>query len=252
MTTKAVNIETLVIEEEDTNEITQDLSSLGWLDRPDRHLYVAPQLNFIGWVGLACVTVILAIVIHAVAIQTFRIPSLSMSPTLKVGDNVLVNKLSYGLCVRGLPFALFWMTPKRGEVVVFHGWNDGNYDDNGDYFIKRVVAVPGDTVQVRNFGVYVNGKILSDVETITQNENANNHIADNRFRNIGAITLKDNEYYVMGDNRENSEDSRVHGPINLSQITGRASFVYWSWVDQTENVGSNGFIVNWNRIGLRI
>ena len=222
-------------------------------------LYVAPCLGLIGWIGLSCLVVMLSMAIQFVAIQTFKIPSSSMFPTLQVGDNILVNKLKYGLCVRGLPFVFLWATPNRGDIVAFRGWSDDSYGE--DYFVKRIVAIPGDTVQVRNSDIYVNGYALSNMVTKSQwqlsgnliNGTINNshtldkHVAGNRLSKIDAIVLKDNEYYVVGDNVDNSEDSRVHGPIHVSRILGKASFIYWSWENDTSNL-----VINWDRIGLRV
>ena len=146
-----------------------------------------------------------AVLVQAFVIQAFYIPSLSMYPTLDKGDRVLVDKVSYRL------YAI-----NRGDVVVFErppGVPDTSIKD----LIKRVVGLPGDTVEGRDGGVYVNGRLLEE-----------------SYLPPGTITIAfparkvpKGEIFVMGDNRSNSSDSRVFGPIDEDLVVGRAFIRAW-------------------------
>jgi signal peptidase I len=134
-------------------------------------------------------------------VQNFRIEGRSMEPTLHTEQYLLVNKLSYRL----------FGEPQRGDIVVFEAW--GQSKD----FIKRVVGRPGDTLEIRDNAVYVNNVPLD--EPYTQ---------DGVTRDtIGPLTLGTNEYYVLGDNRGNSSDSRTFGPLPAENIVGKAWLTYW-------------------------
>jgi signal peptidase I len=155
------------------------------------------------WVGVIGGGVIIALIIEAFLVQAFWIPSPSMVPTLNVGDRVLVNKLSYRL-----------HDVHRGDVIVFErppGASRGGEDEIKD-LIKRVVAVGGDTIESRNQLVYVNGERVDEsyLEPGTPTDN------------LPRQTVPEGHVFVMGDNRTNSEDSRVFGPVDEDRIVGRA------------------------------
>jgi len=169
------------------------------------------------------VAVILAILIRALFVQAFKIPSSSMEPTLLVGDHILVNKLIYGLRV---PFTdARWpqfVTPGRGDVIVFVYPEDRTKD-----FIKRVVAVGGDTIEIRNKKVFLNGK---------EDVNPHAHFYSNVVLpgdmtprdNMPPVKVPDGHLFVMGDNRDYSHDSRFWGFVPLDDVKGQAFLIYYS------------------------
>jgi signal peptidase I len=159
----------------------------------------------IEWVAVVGGALVVALVIRAFFLAAFYIPSESMVPTLEKGDRVLVNKLSYKL-----------HDVNRGDVVVFE--RPPNEPDNGiKDLIKRVVGLPGETVEVRNCKVLINGNQLDEpyVKQWT------------RTCTFPAKTVGDNEVFVMGDNRDDSQDSRFFGPISQDLIVGRAFVIVW-------------------------
>jgi signal peptidase I len=146
--------------------------------------------------------VVIAVVAQAVLVQAFWIPSPSMTPTLERGDRVLVNKLSYKT-----------HDVHRGDVIVFERPPGASQDDNGiKDLIKRVVAIGGDTIEGVDGAVYVNGERIEEpyLEDSTPTDN------------LPRQQIPEGHVFVMGDNRTNSEDSRVFGPIDEDTIVGRA------------------------------
>jgi signal peptidase I len=183
------------------------------------------------------IAVILALFIRTFVVQAFKIPSGSMKPTLLVGDHILVNKFIYGVKV---PFSNITLIPvkdpKRGDIVVFKFPEDPKKD-----FIKRVIAVAGDTVQIRNKKVYINDKPMED----PYGSHLDPHLIPGGARprdNLGPVTVPPNSLFVMGDNRDHSYDSRFWGFVNQSAVKGKAFIIYWSW--DKENSG-----VRWRRLG---
>jgi signal peptidase I len=183
------------------------------------------------------IAVILALFIRTFVVQAFKIPSGSMKPTLLVGDHILVNKFIYGVKV---PFSNITLIPlkdpKRGDIVVFKFPEDPKKD-----FIKRVIAVAGDTVQIRNKKVYINDKPMED----PYGSHLDPHLIPGGARprdNLGPVTVPPNSLFVMGDNRDHSYDSRFWGFVNQSAVKGKAFIIYWSW--DKENLG-----VRWRRLG---
>ncbi len=207
------------------------------------------------YVEAIIIAVILAFTIRVFLVQAFKIPSGSMIPSLQIGDHILVNKLAYGLQIPQdcefeaslLPVTCYSSTmlvefekPKRGDIIVFRYPEDEHKD-----FIKRVIGLPGDTIHIRNKLVYVNGEPFQD-KPFTQRVDPG--IIDGRINprdNFGPITVPPDSYFVMGDNRDQSLDSRFWGYVQEHKIKGRAFLVYWSWHGQ----GSLMEWVRWNRIG---
>ena len=201
------------------------------------------------------IAMILAFTIRVFVVQAFKIPSGSMIPSLLIGDHILVNKMSYGIqlpqdCEFEISFPpmtcyssnllIEFEKPKQGDVIVFRYPEDEEKD-----FIKRIVGVPGDTIQIRNKIIYVNGKQLND-KAWTQRIDPG--IIDGRITprdNLDPITVPPDSYFVMGDNRDQSLDSRFWGYVKMHKIKGRAFLVYWSWKGQ----GSMSEWVRWDRIG---
>ncbi len=171
---------------------------------------------------------ILALIIRAYVVQAFKIPSGSMIPTLLIGDHVLVNKFIYGTT---LPFSdtriLIFEKPERGDIMVFRYPEDPSRD-----FIKRVIGVEGDMVESRNKIVYVNGKAL--VEPYVQHTDSAVRTAQPRD-NFGPYLVPNGKFFVMGDNRDQSYDSRYWGYVDLKDIRGKAFILYWSW-DSTKTL----------------
>ncbi|RME64308.1 MAG: signal peptidase I [Nitrospirae bacterium] len=167
---------------------------------------------------------ILALIIRAYIVQAFKIPSGSMKPTLLVGDHILVLKFIYGTKI---PFTdkriLVFTEPKRGDVIVFKYPKDPDRD-----FIKRVIAVGGDVVEERNKVVYVNGRPLK--EPYVQHTDNDIRPAGYDVRdNFGPVTVPEGKLFVMGDNRDQSYDSRYWGFVDLKDVKGKAFIIYWSW-----------------------
>jgi signal peptidase I len=159
----------------------------------------------IEWVAVVGGALVVALVIRAFFLAAFYIPSESMVPTLEKGDRVLVNKLSYKL-----------HDVNRGDVVVFE--RPPNEPDNGiKDLIKRVVGLPGETVEVRDCKVLINGNPL-DEPYVKQ---------WSRTCTFAPKVVGDNEVFVMGDNRDDSQDSRFFGAISQNLIVGRAFVVVW-------------------------
>jgi signal peptidase I len=155
------------------------------------------------WLGVIGGGIAIALLVEAFLIQAFWIPSPSMEPTLDVGDRVLVNKLSYK-----------FHDVNRGDVVVFERPPGASTGQNGEIkdLIKRVIAVGGDTIEAKEGSVYVNGEQIDEdyLEPGTPTDN------------LPLTTIPDSQLFVMGDNRTNSEDSRIFGPIDEDAVVGRA------------------------------
>ncbi len=166
------------------------------------------------------IALLIALFIRTFIVQAFKIPSGSMESTLLIGDHIFVNKFVYGFRV---PFLhrriLMFNKPKRGDVVVFIFPEDRSKD-----FIKRVVGVSGDLVEVRDKKVYVNGKLQNepfvqylDKDTIVQ-----------RRDNFGPVRVPEHKIFVMGDNRDKSYDSRFWGFVDVNDVLGKAFVIYFS------------------------
>jgi signal peptidase I len=171
-----------------------------------------------------CVAVILALFIRTFVVQAFKIPSGSMLPTLLIGDHLLVNKFIYGIRV---PFTgkilVPIKNPKHGDVVVFRFPKDRSID-----YIKRVVGTPGDTVEIKAKKVFINGKPINDAHAHVSSPTVLNAKASPRD-NFGPILVPEDRIFVMGDNRDNSYDSRFWGFVDQRDVLGKAFILYWSW-----------------------
>jgi len=214
--------------------------------------------------------------------RPFRIPSGSMVPTLEVGDHIFVNMLSYGLnlpwyqpdssgFLNLLPISsaevITWSEPARGDVIVFRYPPDPKVD-----FIKRLVALPGDTVEVRGGELYLNGEPAERtfVEKSIFEDDACNQTPVSRYNEsldglihpvlaspyprlgeFGPITIPEDRYFVMGDNRDNSSDSRVWGTVPRGHIVGKASRIWLSWNTCDGDIPQIGSF-RLGRIGMKI
>jgi signal peptidase I len=231
------------------------------------------------------VAVLLALVIRTFVVQAFKIPSGSMLPTLQIGDHILVNKMRYGPRLE-VPLTNFSFgrlpalaPPERGDVVVFVYPQDETKD-----FIKRIVGLPGDVVEIRNRQVILNGEPFEDrdahflgpgsrltrvqlgplyiakagdeVKVVDGMLHVNGQSLEMPEREVfrrqygdlsgeengKSVVLSENYYFMMGDNRDNSQDSRVWGPVSEGALKGRAFVVYWSWDGRDR-------WVRWERLG---
>ena len=171
-----------------------------------------------------CVAILLALFIRTFVVQAFKIPSGSMLPTLLIGDHLLVNKFIYGIRVPFTGKILIPIeSPKRGDVVVFRFPKDRSVD-----YIKRVIGTPGDTVQIINKKVFINGKPIKDPHAYFSSSVVLSASASPRD-NFGPILVPEKHIFVMGDNRDNSYDSRFWGFVDQRDILGKAFILYWSW-----------------------
>lgn len=185
------------------------------------------------------IAVLLALFIRTFVVQAFKIPSGSMMDTLLVGDHILVSKFTYGV---KLPFTdgytmIPFKEPVKGDIVVFKYPEDPDKD-----FIKRVVAVGGDTVEIKDKKLYVND-VLQDKEPYAVYKDPS--VIPGTFTtrdNMPLTKVPENSLFVMGDNRDNSHDSRFWGFVDLKAVKGKAFLIYWSW-------NSDEFEVRWSRIG---
>jgi len=178
----------------------------------------------------------LTMFLRAFVIQAFRIPSESMRDTLLVGDFLFVNKFEYG---PKLPFTHVRLpglrAPKTGDVIVFQFPQDPSKD-----FIKRCIATGGETLEIHDKQLSLDGKRLQEPYAIHTDPNVKPAGYENRD-NFGPITVERGKLFMMGDNRDNSNDSRYWGTLDMDLVKGRAMFLYWSW-DGDKNWP------RWNRI----
>jgi signal peptidase I len=178
------------------------------------------------WTEALIVALILALIIRAFLLQAYRIPSSSMEDTLLKGDHILATKFNYGMTI---PFTThkFWgrdIVPKRGDVIIFSFPNNTSVD-----FVKRVIGLPGDTIAVRNKHVYVNGQEFTtghekytDPYIITEGQG---RVRDN----MPELVIQKGYVFAMGDNRDQSYDSRFWGQLPIENIKGKALVIYFSY-----------------------
>lgn len=204
---------------------------------------------------------LIVLLLRSFLVEPFRIPSNSMMPTLLTGDFILVNKFTYGLRLPVLRSKILDLgAPERGDVVVFRSPEQPDVD-----FIKRVVGVPGDRVQYQNKTLSINGKVMTQEEVgiyrgvgsgvsmtgtvhLSENLDKTDHsiLVDTRKRSQAVdMVIPEGQYFVMGDNRDNSNDSRFWGTVPDENLVGRA-FMIWMYYD------SQADGTDWKRIGSSI
>ncbi|MCK9374746.1 MAG: signal peptidase I [Syntrophobacterales bacterium] len=212
------------------------------------------------------IALILALVIRAFLVQAFSIPSGSMQPTLLIGDYLLVNKFAYG--IRNPITNKVWIPigpPQRGDVVVFIFPQDPTKD-----YIKRIMGLPGDKIQIINKKIYINGKLTETPQAVYDDPliiPAPQRPTDSARDNFGPVTVPANSYFVMGDNRDHSYDSRFWGFVPMDNFRGKAFIIYFSWQGPPGEPlyqaflgglkglvyhlswNSNDFKIRWDRIG---
>ena len=187
------------------------------------------------------IAIVLALVIRTYLVQAFKIPSGSMEDTLAIGDHLLVNKFIYGT---KMPFVdkriLTLRDPHRGDVIVFEYPEDPSKD-----FIKRVIGVPGDVVEGKDKKVYVNGKLYVNPHEVHKEKDTIPK-ENNPRDTFGPVTVPPNSYFMMGDNRDRSYDSRFWNFVRRDQIKGLAFIKYWSWDSEKlrPRFGNIGKLIN--------
>ncbi|WP_022853014.1 signal peptidase I [Thermodesulfatator atlanticus] len=192
------------------------------------------------WVKTIVLALLLALFIRTFFVQAFKIPSGSMIPTLLIGDHILVNKFIYG--VRNPITREVWIkgrTPQRRDIIVFIFPKDRKLD-----FIKRVIGLPGEIVEIRNKIVYINGVPLKEPYV----QHTDPHILPRDVSprdNFGPVKVPPGHLFVMGDNRDASYDSRFWGFVPIRDVKGKAFIIYFSW-------DKEHFRIRWNRIGKLI
>jgi len=181
------------------------------------------------------IALLLALFIREFVVQAFKIPSGSMIPTLLVGDHILVNKFIYGIKMPVTGQVVVPVKePARNDIIVFKYPLNPSQD-----FIKRVIGLPGDTIEIINKKLYINGKPLANDHGVSLD---NRIMTEGPRDNFGPVTVPPHSLFVMGDNRDNSADSRFWRFVDYKNIKGKAFILYWSW-------DSEDFSVRWNRIG---
>ena len=173
------------------------------------------------------IAVILALFVRTWAVQAFKIPTGSMENNLLIGDHLLVNKFVFAPTVGAVERAVLPMRDiHRGDIVVFKYPEEPERD-----FIKRVIGLPGETLELRNKKVYVNGQPLDEpyVHFLEPAHNAQEVTSFDVRERYGPVQVPAEHYFVMGDNRDNSQDSRYGGYLPRGYIKGRALMIYWSF-----------------------
>jgi len=214
------------------------------------------------WIEPFLIAAVVALFIRQFGVEAFKIPSGSMKPTLTIGDHLLVNKFVYGPRIPFTDTRIFnGKEPKRGEIIVFKFPEDESKD-----FIKRVVGLPGDKIEIKNGKLFINDQPVPVVETGEYIDKAQRfdkeydvkarlleeqlgtvkhdiqYLHDQKGYNFGPRLVPQESVFVMGDNRDNSQDSRFWGFVKYNKILGRALIIYWSWD------GADRWI-RWERIG---
>ncbi len=166
-------------------------------------------------------------VIRSNIVKAYRFPSKSMEPTLLMGDRVLVDRREAA------------RNPKRGDLIVFEYPEDPSRD-----FLKRVVAVGGDTLEIKDKVLYLNGKVENEPYAVYQDKDVRPAGVDQRD-NFGPQVIPKDSYFVMGDNRDKSYDSRYFGVVPKNKIKGTVRGIYWSWDRERHSI-------RWDRIGVDV
>jgi len=221
------------------------------------------------------IAVIVALVLRTFVLQAFRIPTGSMKDTLMVGDFLLVNKFVYGIRtpdrISGVDMEIphirlpAFKQPGRGDIIIFEYPKDPSVD-----YIKRCIGLPGDTIEIRNNNVFINGQAEGEQEfvgkeydpaeeatfayfKIKQDDHRSytiRHRADGRTKHnsFGPVVVPPGHYFMMGDNRDNSSDSRFWGFMPRENILGKAFVIYFSFDKYKKSTWNVFAAIRWNRI----
>ncbi|HVZ75092.1 MAG TPA: signal peptidase I [Polyangia bacterium] len=249
------------------NDLEQVRRAIGALDDTmNEHLAFARKSTMREYAESIGVAVAIALLLRAFVVEAFQIPSGSMIPTLEVGDHIFVSKFAYGL---GIPFTnmkvLQYAEPKRGDIIVFKYPLEQSTD-----YIKRVVGLPGDVLEMRQGELYINGTIVPReqvpgechysesgrasiddrecerwIETLDGRKHQTIQEPMRGSRDFERKVIPAGHVFVMGDNRDNSSDSRVWGTVDRDLIKGRALIVWWSRGTAENSDSFFGSIGNW-------
>ena len=181
------------------------------------------------------IAVLIALFIRAFVVQAFKIPSSSMEPTLLVGDHLLVNKFIYGIRIPYTDIKFFqYRKPQRGDIIVFIFPKDRKKD-----FIKRVIATEGEKVVIIHNKIYIDDKLIDDPW---------GHFTMPRstIEDYGPVRVPGDSLFVMGDNRDNSQDSRFWGFVRVNEVKGKALIIYFSWDSNAQDPLNK---IRWARFG---
>ena len=187
------------------------------------------------------IAVILALFIRTFVVQAFKIPTGSMENNLLIGDHLLVNKFVFAPTETSLERTIFPIgTIHRADVVVFKYPEDPERD-----FIKRVIGLPGETVELREKRIYINGKPLDEpyahyLQPAAEDSALHEVTSSDVRERYGPVTVPMNQYFVMGDNRDNSQDSRYWGFLPRENVKGKALLIYWSYEAEREDYEEEG------------
>jgi signal peptidase I len=196
-----------------------------------------------------CVAVILALFVRTFVVQAFKIPTGSMENNLLIGDHLLVNKFVFAPTLSRIEDLLLPIDPiKRGDVIVFKYPEDPERD-----FIKRVIGLPGETLELKEKKVYINGTPLDEpyVHFLFPADATSGDLGEGSFdvrRSYGPVTVPEGHYFMMGDNRDNSQDSRYWGFMPREYVKGKALFVYFSFGEGGSGLSGLLGNVRWGRI----
>ena len=189
------------------------------------------------------IAVLIALFIRTFVVQAFKIPSSSMEPTLLVGDYILVNKFIYGIRIPYTDTKFFPMKqPDRGDVIVFIYPKDTSKD-----FIKRVIGKEGEKIEIVQNKIFVNGKQIEDPWGHFEKYDWSKYLQ--AMEKFGPVVVPKDCLFVLGDNRDNSQDSRFWGFVNLNAVKGKAFIIYFSWARLSQSLLDN---VRWGRLAKLI
>jgi signal peptidase I len=195
-------------------------------------LYETPMQTFFGFIKLIVAALSIAVLIRSFLLQPYIIPSGSMLETLQIGDRLFVTKFSYGIHLPFVEKELFSLgEPERGDIIVFPFPEDKSQD-----YIKRVVGIPGDTIEIRDKQLYRNGEAVRE----SYIKHVDPYFSPRRD-SMRPMVVPPGKVFVLGDNRDSSRDSRYWGLVDKDTIHGKALLIYWSSVDF--------FNIKWDRIG---
>lgn len=186
------------------------------------------------------IAIVLALFIRTFVVQAFKIPSGSMLETIQLGDHILVNKFIYGIKIPFIDKTLINIkNPEHDDIVVFTPPHEPKKD-----YIKRVIGVPGDVLEIKNKKLFRNGALIK-APYVIHTDSMILPRGTNPRDNLGPLTVPENHLFFMGDNRDASLDSRYWGFVHYDKIKGKAFMIYWSW-------DKNKFGVRWGRIGTML
>jgi len=191
------------------------------------------------------IAILIALFIRTFIVQAFKIPSSSMEPTLQVGDHLLVTKFIYGIKIPFIKTKYFPLkNPQRGDIIVFVYPKDRSKD-----FIKRVIGTEGEKVEILHNKIYINDRLIEDPWGHYYDERTPSLKYPQPMERFGPIVVPKKSLFVLGDNRDNSQDSRFWGFVSETEVKGKALIIYFSWDRYAQSLLEK---VRWVRFGKLI